>query len=334
MEKRIARINFINILQVIGPVFVILGHSLNGIEIKGPWYVFSKEWIYIFHMPFFFVISGFLLSQKGWIKQQETYKQFISKKLIKLMVPYIVWNLTFFIPKYLLQSILLDDVTMSLEATIKMFFYPRQNIWGHTWFLVGLFLLYCLTPLWKRIMENRSLTYIAVFIGIVLYMIPLGTELLCISDLHKDAVFFIIGCCLGTLNMNSLKTWFKKGIVPLAILAIVNSYIALFIIDGAWFDWIPCVTIIFFIWSVSIMLENKNGFIEILAKRSFGIYILHWPVMLCVRVVFLNLLHMNTVVTIVAMIVCGYVVPNIIVTILQKIKAQPIQNVCKVLIGC
>lgn len=284
-------------------------------------------------MPFFFIISGFLLSQKGWMRQ-ETYKQFIWKKFVKLIVPYIVWNLAFFIPKYMFQSVLSDDVIMNFGATIKMFFYPRQNIWGHTWFLVGLFLLYSLTPLWKRIVESKFLVCITVFIGIVLYMIPLGTEFLCVSDIHKDAVFFIIGCCLGRLNINFLKAWLKKEIVLLALSAIMSSFVALFIIDGDWFNWIPCLTIILFIWSISIMLENKNIFIEILARRSFGIYILHWPVMLCVRVVFLNLIHVNAIITIITMIACGYIVPNIIVTILQSIKVKPIRDMCKILLGC
>lgn len=331
MEKR-TRIDFINVLQVIGPILVILGHSINGIPLNGPWFIFSKEWIYIFHMPFFFIISGFLLSKNGWLKQG-TYKQFIWKKFVKLIIPYTVWNLAFLIPKYMVQGLISDEVTMSLKGAVRMFFYPRQNVWGHTWFLVGLFMLYCLTPFWKRIIEKKTFTIIAVLVGIMIYMVPLGTEFLCFSDLHKDTLFFVIGCYFGTVNLERLKLFLKRERIILGILGVVTSYVALFVVNDAWFDWIPCLAIILFLWSISIMFENKAKLVDIMARRSFGIYILHWPAMLFARIIFVNIFHVNVVVTIVVMILCGYLVPNIILSILKKIKIKSIQRVCMVLLG-
>lgn len=44
----------ISFLQVLGPILVILGHSANGLTVSAGWYAFTKEWIYLFHMPLFF----------------------------------------------------------------------------------------------------------------------------------------------------------------------------------------------------------------------------------------------------------------------------------------
>lgn len=332
MEKR-SRIDFINILQVIGPIFVILGHSLNGIDVKGPWFVFSKEWIYIFHMPFFFVISGFLLSKNGWLKG-ESYGCFIWKKCIKLIIPYFVWNILFLVPKYMAQSLITDEVTIGIKSTLKMFFYPRQNIWGHTWFLVGLFVFYCLIPLWKYALKNRFIFCMSIIVGIILYIVPMGSEFLCISDLHKDALFFLIGCYMGTVELERLKRILRKGTLIFGILAGLTSAIALFVIDNKGFDWIPCLCIILFIWAISVRIEKKVKFVETLAKRSFGIYILHWPSMLMVRILLLNILHVDITVTIIFMIILGYIIPNVIIALLQHINLKPIKTIRRVLLGC
>ena len=55
----------ISFLQVLGPILVILGHSANGLTVSAGWYAFTKEWIYLFHMPLFFLISGYLLAHRG-----------------------------------------------------------------------------------------------------------------------------------------------------------------------------------------------------------------------------------------------------------------------------
>lgn len=332
MERR-SRIDFINILQVVGPIFVILGHSLNGIDADGPWYIFSKEWIYIFHMPFFFVISGFLLAKNGWLKG-ETYGKFVLKKCAKLIIPYAVWNIVFLVPKYMVQSLITDEVTMEISSILRMFLYPRQNIWGHTWFLVGLFILYCFTPLWKFFVENKFFLFVSITAGILLYMAPLGSEFLCISDLHKDSLFFLIGCCLGTIELEQLKELLRKGTLIGGIWAFLTSGIALFFIENKEFDWIPCLGIILFMWCISVRIRCKTKIVENLAKRSFGIYILHWPSMLVVRILMTNILHVNVTLTIIAMIICGYAVPNVIIFLLQKVKIKPIKSICSVLLGC
>ena len=65
------RIEFLDISKGIGIILVVLGHSLNTIDLPG-------RWIYSFHMPFFFYISGVLLSGS-------TTTHFISKKFKQII---------------------------------------------------------------------------------------------------------------------------------------------------------------------------------------------------------------------------------------------------------
>lgn len=240
------RIPYISFLQIIGPIFVILGHSVNGVHITGWWYVLSKEWIYMFHMPLFFLISGYLLSFKGYLKSH-TYKEFILGKIKRLLVPYLFWNLLFYVPKVMAQAFISESVPSDFFELLKMFVFPRQNVWGHTWFLVGLFVIYVMTPLFEKILTTKriSINIVIVIICIVIYILPITTEFLAFSDLHKDLLFFIVGCMLGQMPKDVFVYRLKKRRVFLIILAVITSVMMLL-----WYDYtkllhfIPCAFIL------------------------------------------------------------------------------------------
>jgi polysaccharide biosynthesis protein PslL len=67
-------IPFIDVARGIGISLVIFGHLNDG--------TFLRNWIYLFHMPFFFFLSGYLH------KVTTDYFGFVDKKFKHLMVPY------------------------------------------------------------------------------------------------------------------------------------------------------------------------------------------------------------------------------------------------------
>ena len=77
--------NEINIMRGMAVLCVVIGHSFNPTEtptILG----FIKSFVYCFHMPAFFFISGFLEGEKR--RSISEKKQAIVKKAKRLMVPY------------------------------------------------------------------------------------------------------------------------------------------------------------------------------------------------------------------------------------------------------
>lgn len=337
-EDKKKDIYYISFLQFIGPIFVILGHSLNGMPFNnGIWWIFTKDWIYIFHMPLFFMISGYLLSYSGWMKGGR-YGSFIKKKFLRLIVPYLFWNIICFIPKFIMQGYLVDSVEISPAYVIRIFLAPRQNIWGHTWFLVGLFLVYLLTPLWQKMFSvlKGKKVFCILAVGIVLYVLPIGTEFFCLSDLHKDVLFFWLGCLLGSLPYDRLYKVVKDHCILFGILSAATSLFALLCEESIIWHFIPCACILLFLLSCGMHLENwarESGKISMLARNSFGIYIMHWPVMLCCRVLFFQILGLNPVLTIFVMIVLGYLVPNVAVWIFRRVNNKGISTALKYLIG-
>jgi fucose 4-O-acetylase-like acetyltransferase len=64
----------IDVARGIGIALVVFGHLNDG--------SFLRNWIYLFHMPLFFFLSGYLH------KVKTDYRGFFEKKFIRLMIPY------------------------------------------------------------------------------------------------------------------------------------------------------------------------------------------------------------------------------------------------------
>ena len=75
MAERIAWVDFAKGVAII---LVVLGHATQGD---------LQKFIFVFHMPFFFIMAGFLLNFEKW-GGVENYKAFVLKLIRRLLVPY------------------------------------------------------------------------------------------------------------------------------------------------------------------------------------------------------------------------------------------------------
>lgn len=84
----------ISIAKAIGIILMVVGHVYN----KESWGV---HFIYMFHMPLFFVLSGY------FFKAPQNFTEllkFTRKKIIGLYLPYLLWTILFvFLHNFLLK---------------------------------------------------------------------------------------------------------------------------------------------------------------------------------------------------------------------------------------
>lgn len=76
------RIEYIDIAKGIGMILVVIGHCINDKTFPG-------TWIYSFHMPLFFVLSGLCFSDKKY----PTFLPFLWKKVRTLLLPCFYFSL-------------------------------------------------------------------------------------------------------------------------------------------------------------------------------------------------------------------------------------------------
>lgn len=201
------RKEWIDYLRGIGILLMIIGHA--SISSK------FKVWIYGFHMPLFYVISGYLHNEAKW--SEKGFKSFAATRFKNYVVPYFIWCAICFIvnlpllwlsypggsfPKAVLQNIGWIATSVRIDGV----FLPQNCT--PLWFLTSIFIssvvFYGLLPLDRK-------KQILVCIGFVLINYCLNILNSPILPWHLDvsligAIFMLIGYYFNKCNIISKKT--------------------------------------------------------------------------------------------------------------------------------
>lgn len=120
------RLEVLDIAKGIGILLVVWAHA------KGPF----SSYIYQFHMPFFFLISGYLYNKV------DSLKVFIWKKIQSIYFPFILWNLLGGAIKWIFGLYPYTIDTFIDYCTKVLFTLTKDGqFFGATWFLGSLFVV-------------------------------------------------------------------------------------------------------------------------------------------------------------------------------------------------
>ena len=143
------RLDYMDIFRGFGIILMMMGHITFGSKFD--------FFIHAFHMPMFFVISGFFFqSKKGC-----TLTSFILKKSKTLLVPYIVFGLF----HYIIYLLLYPD-TSPTSPLIHLLFINTVGLplAGALWFLTALFFADVLYFLIDRYITNEDAKWITIIV--------------------------------------------------------------------------------------------------------------------------------------------------------------------------
>ena len=173
-----------DILKGIGAILVVIGHL---VLYEGN----AKIYIYSFHMPLFFFISGYLYHHtKG-------FKSFCIRKVKSLLVPYFVFAFISIVVTYFLEGIYLSKS----EILTNYFFVNGSFAFNSSlWFLIIMFFVLIL---FYFIKENVKIDKPILTIIILLLLLVI-------------CIFF---------NTNQIKLYFGLEIVPHALLIFYIGYL-------------------------------------------------------------------------------------------------------------
>lgn len=140
-------------LKGFGILLVILGHVLSGYldaytfpEAYVSFYT-VRTWIYSFHMPLFFLISGFTFALAYWRGGKLRWKGY-CRQLLNLLWIYVLFALVQWVVKQLVPDMV--NETYDLEDLKRMFVEPLGNFWYI--YVLGVFYLLgavTRTPNWQ-----------------------------------------------------------------------------------------------------------------------------------------------------------------------------------------
>ena len=125
-NKESNRIDFLDISKGIGITLVVMGHLIGEGSKSFSGSDFFQGWIYSFHMPLFFIISGILLGFSLSKDAPNKYKKKATSLLNNLLLPYFLWTAVYFV----LDSRSLNSYSYLNEWLIcTLSFRGRAPIW-------------------------------------------------------------------------------------------------------------------------------------------------------------------------------------------------------------
>lgn len=208
------RKEYIDVAKSILIFFVVLGHIQLNIDDT-----FLKTWIYTFHMPAFFILSGILFNYPKW--KEKTIIQFISRKIKTLIVPYLFFELI----GGVLRLAIFDNNVINYKGVIWNTIAVYCNI-GANWFLPTLFLAEIMYLLTQKYAANiKCIIFVLALIS--MFFVPTNHFVKVIFRCIVGYAYIFIG--------DSFKTIFeqnKKGKNHIKILLLFSVTIIVALING------------------------------------------------------------------------------------------------------
>lgn len=179
------RLEYVDVMRGIAITLVVAGHLLqfNGVPTSNP----TFEFIYSFHMPLFFAISGYITSKVTKVDSWQSLLAYCRKKTISIALPFVTWTL--FIGPFVLRE---SWNTLSVSQMTNMLLHSGL------WFLKTLYLVLLIYGvfcyMWSKRQAHSFLRYASWFYLVLfsLIVIMLGIE-------EKNFLLYSFAFYLGVL---------------------------------------------------------------------------------------------------------------------------------------
>lgn len=331
---------WVDYTKVFACILVVIGHLLQGlnkanIEWNENLYNYINNFIYVFHMPLFMCLSGYLYEKYTKIGSWKEYFKFIKKKLINLGVPYFIFYIAFVLINMLFASSVnsprgIDDILNILTNPMPPF-----------WFLYALFFIFLIIPLLEKLLKNS--TYVILILAIILHIgnIFVETGIYAIDIVCEYLVYFYLGAIISkklqakefstnyTIILGILFVALTLGYCYLKINSILNESI-LDVLKFILAIYGTFISIAIFR-KLTVYLKN-NYIINKIAKNTFPIYLMHTIFSAGMRIVLLKIGITNFYIHVILGLVLGIIGPIIVAEILKitrygNIMLYPIKTV-------
>jgi fucose 4-O-acetylase-like acetyltransferase len=228
-----ARLIWVDSLKGLAIFLVVLGHNTS--FKSTPYDAINTEiinWIYSFHIPLFYMVSGFFLKP---YENTNCFK-FIINKAKRLLIPYLIYGIVLSIVLPVRDCLINFNLSNYLILTvenIKGLFYGNGNNWP-VWFLSALFashvFLYITINMFKISRIVLIICLLIMFFFILLLNKFYGKIILpCEIDLIPiTSLFMLLGNFIFTMVKNRISKYGNLIILTIAmILIIIGTFAAI-----------------------------------------------------------------------------------------------------------
>lgn len=310
------REKWVDDVKVIACILVVLGHffqSMTKANIlpENDLYEWFETTIYYFHVPLFFICSGYLYQKYSRVNNVSSWCRNVAKKVLALGVPY----LTFSTATWLLKTVFADSVNKQADG---LFSTLVVNPSAPYWYLYALFFIFLVTLTFRSVKATAVGLIIALAAKTIILMG--GYSIYAVSTVLSNEIWFVFGMSICVFNIQPKSKRVQGTIFGLLFIilsiAVYTVEISSSVISFA-MGLLACVAVILMVAG----FEDKFGRVmDFLAKYTMPIFLMHTLFAAPVRSVLLKMGITNTVVHIVLGLAISFAGPIIAAWIMKKTK--------------
>ena len=308
-------------VKVVACILVVLGHFLQSMTKAkvlpaNDLYQWFNQTIYYFHVPLFFICSGYLYQKLSVVNNVHSWGRNVLKKLLVLGIPYFTFSLATWFLKTLFSSSVNSKIG-GLGDTL--FLHPTSPYW----YLYALFFLFLTTPTFR----SKQMAIWGLIIALVFKVIGIigGDGVQVVSYILLNEIWFVIGMCLSIFDFRSSLD--KVGLlVPtiggglflvlsiIVYMAGINQEIVSFLLGL-----LACGSIVA---AIAKLYEDKNQSVlfGVLAKYTMPIFLMHTLFAAPLRTVLFKLEIQNAAIQVILGIAISFIGPMTAAIIMKKRK--------------
>lgn len=270
-----SRDNWIDHIKIFACILVAIGHVFqsmcsSAILETGALYEWFDRTIYYFHVPLFFICSGYVYQKYSQVNSFATWKRNALKKLLGLGVPYIVFSLITWTMKKLFSGEVNSEVH---SLGYDLFIHPLSPYW----YLFSLFFIFLIT----RTFASKKTCCIGLAVAALMKILSIGLPYYALKIVLSNQIWFVMGmaACVFDFSASVEKLkWWAWIAAGLFLLLSFTQWRSISFLMGL----LACGAIM-------VMFIRLDGKSCVLAEYTMPVFLMHTIFAAGVRVVLLKL---------------------------------------------
>ena len=311
-------------VKILACILVTLGHFFQsmvaaGILAETAMYQWFNETIYYFHVPLFFLCSGYLYQKNNGIGTRWSWQKNVIQKGITLGVPYIVFSLA----TWLLKEVFSGSVNSQNAGLMRTLLLEPASPY---WYLYTLFFIFLTIP---RFASGKTAVLFAGWVLSLKSLRVLGlvdTGVYAINTVMDNAIWFVSGMLMRFLPK---EKWYQRpgmltaGMILTAVFMAVSLRIAAVDIRCSFLSLIMgllgCISVVFIMksWAPG---KGMRRIANLMAVYTMPIFLMHTIFAAGLRAVFLKMGIFNAAVHVVFGITVSFVGPIMAFIIMERLS--------------
>ena len=311
------REKWVDDVKVIACILVVLGHffqSMTKANIlpENNLYGWFNTTIYYFHVPLFFICSGYLYQKYSKVNSVGSWYRNVAKKVLALGVPYATFTTATWVLKKVFSSSVNDQIGGLGET---LFLHPTAPYW----YLYALFFILLVTPTFNSV-KAAAVGLVVALAAKSLILTGGGDSVYAVSTVLSNEIWFVLGMSICTFNVQ-LKGRKVQGMIcgVLFIILSIMVYTAEISSNAVSFAMglLACVAVILIVAG----FEEKFGRgMDFLAKYTMPIFLMHTLFAAPLRSILMKIGIENAVIHVVLGLGISFAGPIIAAWIMKKTK--------------